>query len=257
MAGIFIALRTWTIRTVFLKVHGVAWVTSSSFFRQAMPGLSHEIRSVIIWYLSFRYLPVSHCGNPTKWNYKEKISKFYQTVFFFPYFFSWIIVSYMLYSFIGPLDNYNQACQYRNRLVRLLHYTVDMANLIKPDWPMEDRWVYFGHILCRDHGHLSGILWSCGNRRCNAVPDCKKYYDTASDAVISIMTLYRLGRFLFWFRFIFLCPQGSGATVPVTQTIDTYVFRMLRTSGDIGMSSAVGFTSRPWDFFLSLRATSW
>ena len=39
--------------------------------------------------------------------------------------------------------------------------------------------------------------------------------------------------------FYFL-PRNSGTLLSVTDVIDTYVYRALRVTGDIGMSSAMG-----------------
>jgi putative aldouronate transport system permease protein len=62
--------------------------------------------------------------------------------------------------------------------------------------------------------------------------------------VIIILTLLSLGKIFNgglgdWGAFYTL-PRQSGVLFSTTDVIDTYVFRALRTSSDIGMSSAVG-----------------
>ena len=49
-------------------------------------------------------------------------------------------------------------------------------------------------------------------------------------------------------------PQNSGALFNVTQTIDTYVYRGLMESNNIGMSAAAGFYQSVVGFILVLLA---
>ena len=49
-------------------------------------------------------------------------------------------------------------------------------------------------------------------------------------------------------------PQNSGALFNVTQTIDTYVYRGLMESNNIGMSAAAGFYQSAVGFILALLA---
>ena len=49
-------------------------------------------------------------------------------------------------------------------------------------------------------------------------------------------------------------PQNSGALFNVTQTIDTYVYRGLMESNNIGMSAAAGFYQSVVGFILVLVA---
>ena len=43
------------------------------------------------------------------------------------------------------------------------------------------------------------------------------------------------------FGLFYQVPMGSGTLLDVTQTIDTYVYRALLMSNDVGRSSAAGF----------------
>ena len=70
---------------------------------------------------------------------------------------------------------------------------------------------------------------------------------------IVLMGLLMIGKIfyadfgMFWFL-----PRNSGVLYPVTDVIDTYVFRMLRVMGNIGMSSAVGLYQSLVGFILVL-----
>ena len=49
-------------------------------------------------------------------------------------------------------------------------------------------------------------------------------------------------------------PQNSGPLIDVTQTIDTYVYRGLMTTNNIGMSSAAGVYQSIVGFILVVSA---
>ncbi|MNI93251.1 putative multiple-sugar transport system permease YteP [compost metagenome] len=71
--------------------------------------------------------------------------------------------------------------------------------------------------------------------------------------VITIMTLLQIGRiFNADFGLFFQVPRESGALFPVTNVIDTYVYRTFLTVGDIGLSSAAGLFQSVVGFFLVL-----
>ena len=57
--------------------------------------------------------------------------------------------------------------------------------------------------------------------------------------VITLLVLLGIGRMFFAdFGLFYQVPMNSGAIFEVTNVIDTYVFRALMNSGDIGMSAA-------------------
>ena len=71
--------------------------------------------------------------------------------------------------------------------------------------------------------------------------------------LIPIMTLLSIGKIFYSdFGLFFFVPREIGQLYPVTQVIDTYVFRMLKVSGDIGMSTAVGLFQSGMGFIIVL-----
>ncbi|PZF80037.1 ABC transporter permease subunit, partial [Jiangella anatolica] len=59
--------------------------------------------------------------------------------------------------------------------------------------------------------------------------------------VTVILIMLSIGRIFFGdFGTIYAIIQDNGILFPTTDVIDTYVFRSLRTSGDFGMTAAVG-----------------
>jgi putative aldouronate transport system permease protein len=59
--------------------------------------------------------------------------------------------------------------------------------------------------------------------------------------IITIMTLLAIGRIFYAdFGLFYQVPLNAGAIQSTTDVIDTYVYRALLNTGDIGMSSAAG-----------------
>jgi putative aldouronate transport system permease protein len=69
--------------------------------------------------------------------------------------------------------------------------------------------------------------------------------------IITIMTLLQIGRiFNADFGLFYLVTRDSGVLFPVTNVIDTYVYRTFLTVGDVGMSSAAGLLQSAVGFVL-------
>lgn len=72
---------------------------------------------------------------------------------------------------------------------------------------------------------------------------------------VIITTLMMVGRIFYSdFGLFYQVPQNSGPLINVTQTIDTYVYRGLMTTSNIGMSSAAGVYQSIVGFILVVSA---
>jgi putative aldouronate transport system permease protein len=59
--------------------------------------------------------------------------------------------------------------------------------------------------------------------------------------VIIMLGLIMMGKIFYSdFGLFYMVPMDSGILYPVTDVIDTYVYRSLRVVGDVGMSTAIG-----------------
>jgi ABC-type polysaccharide transport system, permease component len=173
------------------------------------------------------------------------LTKFYQTVFFFPYFFSWIIVTYMVFAFfsgdpVGILVNFAR------------HLGVDLSNFyIEPTyWPFFlvflNIWKNLGYTTIIFYAAIMGLPADCyeaatidGATKMQSIRYITLPLITPT---ISIMILLAVGKIFYSdFGLYFFIPREVGVLIPVTQTIDTYVYRMLRESSDVGMAAASGF----------------
>jgi len=181
-------------------------------------------------------------------------SKFYQTVMFLPYFLSWIIVSYIVYAFlaydlglvnkvilaplgIDPVDWYGKP-EYWPFIIILLHTwkTAGYSTV-----------VYLAAITGIDHELYEAASIDGATKRqqtfCITIPSIS--------TIIIIMLILAIGKILSAdFGLFFNVPLEQGRLLPVTNVIDTFVFKALRINGDIAMSSAAGLLKSVIGFFL-------
>jgi putative aldouronate transport system permease protein len=182
--------------------------------------------------------------------------KFYQTVFFFPYFFSWVIVAFMTYSFIGP---YGIVTSY---LDKLIHTDFDFYTTTWV-WPilltLINIWKGVGYVSIIFYAGIMGI--SQDYFEAAAIDGATKFQIIRKITIpllmplISILTLLSVGKIFYSdFGLFFFVPREVGQLYPVTQVIDTYVYRTLKVSGDIGMSAAVGLFQSVMGFIIVLAS---
>jgi putative aldouronate transport system permease protein len=70
-----------------------------------------------------------------------------------------------------------------------------------------------------------------------------------------ILTILAIGGiFRADFGLFYEIPRNSGALFPVTNVIDTYVYRTMKVLGDFGMSTAAGFFQSVVGLILVLTA---
>ena len=69
------------------------------------------------------------------------------------------------------------------------------------------------------------------------------------------MTLLQIGRVMYSdFGLFYQLPRDMGALFSTTQVLDTYIFRMLRVTGNVGVSAAVGCFQAIVGFILIMAA---
>lgn len=173
----------------------------------------------------------------------KKHVKVYQTCLFVPYFISWVVASYIVYALLSPdmgvIPNvfktlgqkapnfYNNPDYWRPILLiayvwknigyhTLLYYTALMS--------MDDS---LFEAAALDGANKLQRVWYIN------IPHLKP--------TIITLTVLNIGKILNSdFGMFYFLPRNSGTLLSVTDVIDTYVYRALRVTGDIGMSSAMG-----------------
>ena len=174
----------------------------------------------------------------------RKMAKAYQSIMFLPYFISWIVVSYLAYSFLSTDKGFINRGILEAMGIETVNWYFEPVY-----WPFIlvffQMWKYTGYNIVVYLASISGI-------------DTEYYESAALDGaskwqqikfitlpmlqpIMIIMTLLAVGRiFNADFGLFYNVPKNSGALYPVTDVIDTYVYKALRNTNNIGMSSAAG-----------------
>ncbi|THF73563.1 ABC transporter permease [Cohnella fermenti] len=173
----------------------------------------------------------------------KKLAKLYQTGMFLPYFLSWVIVGYFAFSFLS-MD--------RGLLNHILGYFgVDSMQWYSDPtyWPYILIFVYlWKSIGYSSVVYLASILGIDKSLYEAAMIDGASKLQQVRNItlpllkpIIIIMTLLAVGKIFYAdFGLFYQVPRDSGTLYSVTNVIDTYVYRGLKTTGEIGMSTAAG-----------------
>lgn len=187
----------------------------------------------------------------------KKFGKVYQTVMMLPYFVSWIIVTYIVYSFLS----YNNGLI--NRILVALGKDPVSWYENKKFWPpfliLLALWksmgyqtvVYIASIAGIDSSLYEAAAIDGANKRQQIIHIMLP--ELAS--IIIVLLIMAIGGVLnSSFELYYNVPMESGAILPVTNVISTYVYRALMLNADIGMSSAAGFFQSLVGFILIMVA---
>ena len=172
------------------------------------------------------------------------LAKTYQTMMFFPYFLSWVVVSYFLFAFLDPTNGMivrGQRAAGTN--------VIDWYN--SPGyWPyiltICSIWKNIGYSTVLYLSAITGIDRT--QYEAAAVDGATKWQQMVHvtlphlKPMIIILLIMNVGKIfnadfgLFW-----SVPMNSAPLYPVTQVVDTYVYRAYTSTGNVGMSTAAGF----------------
>lgn len=173
----------------------------------------------------------------------RKLSKLYQTGMFLPYFLSWVIVGYFVFSFLSmdrgllnqilgwfgmdPIQWYSEA--------KYWPYIMVIVNLWKSIGYSSV--VYLAAILGIDKSLYEAAMIDGANKW----QQIRNITIPLLTPIMTIMTLLAVGKIFYAdFGLFYQVPRDSGTLYAVTNVIDTYVYRGLMTTGEIGMSAAAG-----------------
>ncbi|MCH4886180.1 sugar ABC transporter permease [Acidaminobacter sp. JC074] len=187
----------------------------------------------------------------------KKLAKLYQSIFFLPYFLSWVVVSYLVYSLLSsdqgvfngiltslgkePINWYVEAKFWPSILV--------FVNTWK--WTGYDSIIYLAAIVGIDKSlYEAAAIDGAGKLRqifSITIPTIMP--------VVTIVTLMKVGRIFYGdFGLFWNIPKNMGVLYNVTNVIDTYVYRALTQAGDIGMATASGLYQATVGFILVISA---
>lgn len=171
----------------------------------------------------------------------RRMAKGIQTGLLFPHFLSWVVVSFFAYTFLSPESGV------LNRI--LVHFGADPVSWYNEPmyWPFiivfAGLWkgVGYGSIV-----YLAAIAGIDKTYYEAAMIDGASKWQQIKNVTIPmlvplmvVMTIMSIGRVFYSdFGLFYNLPMDSGPLYPVTQTIDTYVYRSMTEMGNISMSAA-------------------
>lgn len=183
--------------------------------------------------------------------HQKKAAKVYQTIFMAPYFLSWVVVSFVAYSLLS-VDN-----GFINRA-----FGLNVTWYSEPRvWPfiliIFQVWktlgystvMYLGSIVGISNDYYEAALMDGATKwqqiRYITLPSLK--------SMMIVLTILAIGKIFYAdFGLFYQLPKNSGPLFPVTNVIDTYVYRALKENGNIGMSAAASLYQSLVGFVLVL-----
>ncbi len=188
---------------------------------------------------------------------KKRRAKLYQTIFMAPYFLSWVVVSFMMFSLLSVDDGlFNHLLSYFG-FKEVNWYAEPMK------WPViltiSQVWKTIGYSTVMYISTLTGI--SNDYYEAAVIDGATKWqqirYVTLPclKPMMIVLTILAIGRIFYAdFGLFFQLPRNSGPLYSATQVIDTYVYRALKETGNVGMAAAASLYQSVVGFLLVVGA---
>ncbi len=258
MIGIVIAFKNYRFAD---GIMGSAWVGLENFrflfgtdtaFRITRNTLG--MNSIFIATTTIGALAVAMLMNEV---YQSRMSKYYQTMLFFPYFISWVIASYFVFAFL------NGEGGVVNQLIVRAGGSPPSWYRSPQYWPLiltlANLWnsIGFSSIV-----YLAGILGISPELfEAAKIDGASKWQQIRFITMpmlyplIIILVLLAIGRiFNADFGLFFFVPRDTALLYSTTDVIDTFVYRSLVQLGNISMAAAAGFYQSTVGFILVITA---
>ena len=187
----------------------------------------------------------------------KRRAKVYQTIFMAPYFLSWVVVSFMAFSLFSVDDGLF------NHL--LAYFGFEGVNwYAEPGkWPFIltffQVWKTVGYSTVMYISSLTGI--SNDYYEAAVLDGATKWQQIrwitlpCLKPMMIVLTILAIGRIFYTdFGLFFQLPRDSGPLYQATQVIDTYVYRALKVTGNVGMAAAASLYQSVVGFLLVMGA---
>lgn len=257
MAGIVIAFKNYNVRDGIWKSPWVGFDNFEYLFKTKDAWII--TRNTLGYNLAFIVLGTAFAVTVAILLYElksQRARKAYQTIILIPFLISMVITSYLVYGFLAQDVGF-----VNNSILKALGKSSISWYSESRYWPFIlifiNLWKQFGYnciiyyatLMGIDRGYFEAAVIDGAGRwqrvRHITLPHLKP--------TIIIMTLMALGKIFYSdFGLFYQVPMNSGPLVNVTNTIDTYVYRGMMSTGNLGMSSAAGFYQSVVGFALVL-----
>lgn len=257
LPGLVLAFKNYNARD---GIWGSPWAGVSNFTYLFQNDAGYITRNTILYNLAFilinTLLSVAVAILLSEMRGKGK--KLYQSAILLPYLISSVIVAYLVFAFLG-VDN-----GFLNRAVLPLFGAQPINWYTKTEyWPfilvLVSAWksigyqciVYLATIMGFDRAYYEAAIIDGASK----LQQIFRITIPLLKSTIIMLILLAVGRIFYSdFGLFYQVPMNSGALYPVTQTIDTYVYRGLLEVGNITMSAAAGAYQSLVGFVLVLGA---
>lgn len=261
MSGIVVAFKQYNIKGGLYRSPSIGWKNFEFLFKTKDAWLI--IRNTLLYNFAFIIIgtvlaiAVAIILHEIR---NKKAKQIYQTVILIPFLISMVVVSYLVFAFLS------QGNGFLNNTVLPALGMEPISWYNKPEyWPyiltFVHVWKGLGYSCILYYSTICGIDFSLyeaatvdGASRWQRIRHitlpCLK-------ATVIILTLMNLGNiFRSDFGLFYQVPMNSGTLLDVTQTIDTYVYRGLTQTNNIGMSAAAGLYQSFVGFVLVFTANA-
>lgn len=187
----------------------------------------------------------------------KKFVKLYQTVLFVPYFISWVVASYIVFALLDMDYGF-----FNNILVTVGADPITWYN--EPQyWPViltiANLWKGAGYTTVIYYAGLMGIdrefYEAARIDGASKMQQIRHISVPLITPLILMIFILSIGKIFFGnFDLFYNVTRDSPMLYSTTDVIDTFVYRSLKTSGDIGMASAAGLYQSVVGFVIVLSA---
>lgn len=252
MFGILMAFKNFSLvspgKSFFYNLLVSPWSGLDNFEFLAKSGsLSLVVKLTLMYNLVFMVLgivvPVTLALLMSQLHSK-KLGKVYQTAMFMPYFMSWVVVTYFVFAFLSPDKGFINSF-----LVQLGREPINWY--MEPDyWPglliFLNSWKGMGYGMVVYLATITGIDGSLYEA---AVIDGATKWQQARfitlpilKTVIVMMFILNVGGIVRSdFGLFYQVPKASNSLYQVTETIDVFIYKMIKTQPNPNMASAAAF----------------
>lgn len=258
LPGIVIAFKNYTAKR---GIWGSEWAGLNNFKYLFATSDAYIItRNTILYNLAFIVLNLV-CSITVAIILSElthKVKKLYQSAILLPHLISSVIISYIVYAFFATENGF-----INNTLRIPFGKEVISFYSEKVYWPFIIIFVYL----------WKSVGYNCIVYLSTMLGFDRAYYESAEidgattwqkitkitlpllKPTIIMLVMMSVGRIFYSdFGLFYQVPMNTGALYPVTNTIDTYVYRGLLELGNVSMSAAAGFYQSLVGFILVLGA---
>lgn len=187
------------------------------------------------------------------------VAKTYQTLMFFPYFLSWVVASYFVLAFLDPSRGLLTHMQ-KNAGKEVTNWYFE-----KKPWPyiltIANLWKNVGYSTVLYLAAIAGI--DGAQYEAASIDGAGKWKQVLHITIpnlrpmITILFIMNVGKiFNADFGLFYSVPRNSGPLFPVTQVIDTYVYRAMMATSNHGMTTAAGLIQNIIGFISIMTANT-